>query len=193
MDDEKICKDTLRYNLWVTWLIFYKERFFKIFFMFYLFLRDRDREQRQSMSRGGAEREGDTERKAGSRPWAISAEPDTGLELMDCEIMTWADVGCLTNWATKVPLQFMINDKYHCVSLDILHTLQWPCEFLALHSMLAHSLRTMGLNSVMKHSIMTLWKNVWDRRVCVHEGVCSYIYVYVFGCHVIIGAILTTL
>ena len=40
------------------------------------------------MSRGGAEREGDTESEAGSRLRAISAEPDAGLELTDCEIMT---------------------------------------------------------------------------------------------------------
>ena len=40
------------------------------------------------MSRGGAEREGDTESEAGSRLWGVSTEPDTGLELMECEIMT---------------------------------------------------------------------------------------------------------
>ena len=40
------------------------------------------------MSRGGAEREGDTESKAGSRLRAVSAELNTGLELTDREIMT---------------------------------------------------------------------------------------------------------
>ena len=39
------------------------------------------------MSRGGAEREGDTESEAGSRLWAVSPEPDVGLEPMDHEIM----------------------------------------------------------------------------------------------------------
>ena len=33
------------------------------------------------MSRGGAEREGDTESEAGSRLGAVSTEPDAGLEL----------------------------------------------------------------------------------------------------------------
>ena len=47
----------------------------------------RERE-RQSASRGGAEREGDPESEAGSRLQAVSTEPDTGLELMDREIMT---------------------------------------------------------------------------------------------------------
>ena len=40
------------------------------------------------MSRGGAEREGDMESEAVSRLCAVSTEPDTGLELTNCEIMT---------------------------------------------------------------------------------------------------------
>ena len=40
------------------------------------------------MSRGGAAREGDTESKAGSRLLAVSTEPDVGLKLTECEIMT---------------------------------------------------------------------------------------------------------
>ena len=40
------------------------------------------------MSRGGAEREGDTVSEAGSRLLAVSTEPDVGLELMNSEIMT---------------------------------------------------------------------------------------------------------
>ena len=50
----------------------------------------RERE-RQSMSGGGAEREGDTESEAGSRYQhirAVSIEPNVGLELTDREIMT---------------------------------------------------------------------------------------------------------
>ena len=41
------------------------------------------------MNGGGAEREGDTELETGSRLRAISPEPDAGLELTDCEIVTW--------------------------------------------------------------------------------------------------------
>ena len=41
------------------------------------------------MIRGGAEREGDTESETVSRLRAISPEPDAGLELTDCEIVTW--------------------------------------------------------------------------------------------------------
>ena len=37
------------------------------------------------MSRGRAEREGDTEAEAGSRLRAVSTEPNVGLELMNQE------------------------------------------------------------------------------------------------------------
>ena len=45
-----------------------------------IFEREKDRPQ--------AEREGDTESEAGSRPRAVSTEPDAGLELTNSEIMT---------------------------------------------------------------------------------------------------------
>ena len=56
------------------------------------------------MNRGGTEKEGDTESEAGSRLGAVSPEPDAGLELTDREIVTWAKVGRLTDWATQAPL-----------------------------------------------------------------------------------------
>ena len=40
------------------------------------------------MSRGGANRKGDTESEAGSRLGAVSTEPDVGLGLTKREIMT---------------------------------------------------------------------------------------------------------
>ena len=55
------------------------------------------------MNRGGAEREEDTESETGSRLWAVSTEPDTGLELTDRKIMTSAEVGRPTDWATQAP------------------------------------------------------------------------------------------
>ena len=58
------------------------------------------------MSGGGVEREGDTESEGVSMLWAVSTEPDVGLELTDREIVTWAEVGRLTNWASQVPLPF---------------------------------------------------------------------------------------
>ena len=55
------------------------------------------------MGAGVSEREGDAESEVGSRLWTDSTEPDVGLELMDCEILTWAEVGGLTEWATQAP------------------------------------------------------------------------------------------
>ena len=40
------------------------------------------------MSQGGSEREGDPESEVASRLRALSTEPDEGLKLMTCEIMT---------------------------------------------------------------------------------------------------------
>ena len=54
---------------------------------------------------GRSEREGGTESEAGSRLRAVSTEPDTGLELVNHKIMTWAEVGHLTDWATQAPLK----------------------------------------------------------------------------------------
>ena len=71
------------------------------FFLTFIYFWDRER---QSMNGGGSEREGDTESETGSRLWAVSTEPNAGLELTDCKTMTWAEVGCLTDWATQVPL-----------------------------------------------------------------------------------------
>ena len=44
--------------------------------------------RRESTSRGDAKREGDRGSEAGSRLCADSREPDTGLELMNGEIMS---------------------------------------------------------------------------------------------------------
>ena len=60
------------------------------------------------MSGGGAEREAVTECEAGSRLQAISTEPDAGLELTNREIMTWAEVGRLTDGATQAPHYWLI-------------------------------------------------------------------------------------
>ena len=49
------------------------------------------------------EREGETESEEGSGLWAVSTEPYAGLKLTSCEIVTWAEVGRLTPWATQAP------------------------------------------------------------------------------------------
>ena len=67
--------------------------------------------QRQKMSGFGSEREGDTESEVGSRLQTVSIEPHVGLEPTNCEIMTWAKVGRLTDWATQTPLQILFKSK----------------------------------------------------------------------------------
>ena len=63
--------------------------------------------ERQSVGRRGAKREGDTESKAGSRLWAVSTEPDVGLELTNWETMTLAKAGHLTDWTTQASLDLL--------------------------------------------------------------------------------------
>ena len=64
---------------------------------------DREREK-HSVSGGGAERE---KYRIWSRLQAalsVSTEPDAGLKLTNCEIMPWAEVRYLTDWAIQEPL-----------------------------------------------------------------------------------------
>ena len=63
--------------------------------------------ERKTQSAGGrgADREGDTS-EIGSQLWAVSTEPDAGFQLTNRKIMTWAEVGPLTKWATQAPLEF---------------------------------------------------------------------------------------
>ena len=50
------------------------------------------------------ERERETEFEAGSRLQAVSPETDMGLKPTNREIMFWAEVRGLTDWATQAPL-----------------------------------------------------------------------------------------
>ena len=61
------------------------------------------------MSKGGAEREGDTESLAGSQLWAVSTEPNVRLKPQNHEIMTRDKVGCLADEPPGPP---------HCVSFN---------------------------------------------------------------------------
>ena len=69
-----------------------------------------ERETRPGVSGEGAEREGDTESEADSKLWAVSTDLDKGLEPMNYEIMTWAEVGHSTDWATQMPHYLFFNN-----------------------------------------------------------------------------------
>ena len=77
------------------------------------------------MNGGGAEREGDTESETGSRLWAISPESDSGLELPDREIVTWAEIGRATNWATQVPPNSVFLYLWFGTSLSVWFSSKW--------------------------------------------------------------------
>ena len=66
--------------------------------------------ERDKVSVGAGQREGDTESEAGSRLWAVSTEPNVGLELTNCEILTWAEARHLSNGTTQVTPQFYISN-----------------------------------------------------------------------------------
>ena len=53
-----------------------------------MFILERETERVSMSGEGQRERERETKSEAGSRLWAVSTEPDVGLELMDCEIVT---------------------------------------------------------------------------------------------------------
>ena len=81
----------------------FKKKFF--FFLTFIYFWDRD-----GAWTGEGQGEGDTESETGSRLWAVSTEPDAGLELTNREIVTWAEVGRLTDWATQAaPIFTVLN------------------------------------------------------------------------------------
>ena len=99
----------------VFWKYYYWIRHLFNFLMF-IFERERQR-QRQRMSRGGAEKEGDTDSKTCSRLWAVSTEPDEGLKLMNGEIMTWAEGRHLTD-CRQLGLCYLLPSR-SCFSLPV--------------------------------------------------------------------------
>ena len=81
-------------------------------------LRERERERaRERASKHEWRR--DTQSEEGSRLRAISTEPDTGLKLMNREIMTWADVGHSSDWATQAPLNVLFNSILRIAFIEL--------------------------------------------------------------------------
>ena len=63
------------------------------FFLMFIYFWEREWErERESMSRGRAERDWDTESKAGFRFWAVSTEPNVGLEPMRRVVRSWPEL-----------------------------------------------------------------------------------------------------
>ena len=88
----------------MAYLVIYIFFFFLFFVLVFIFENEKESAPLSKQGRGRKrEREVDTESKADSRLWAVSTEPHVGLELTDGKIMTCAEVGCLTAWATQAP------------------------------------------------------------------------------------------
>ena len=87
-------------TFWFMFLLSVSFLFLKIFLTFIHFW-EIETERKQ-----GWGREGDTGSEAGSRLGAVSTQPDAGLEFTNHEIVTWAEVRRLTDWATQAPPLF---------------------------------------------------------------------------------------
>ena len=72
------------------------------FFFNVLFIFERERAGAWA-GEGERERERETQNPKRTPDSSIGTEPDAGPEPMNCEIMTWAKVWYLTDWATQVP------------------------------------------------------------------------------------------
>ena len=70
-------------------------------------------------SREGEEREEIKNPKQTSRLWVVSTEPDAWLDPTSCEIVTWGEVGHLTDWATQAPQVNHNIFKYMLFSFSI--------------------------------------------------------------------------
>ena len=69
----------------------------------FIFERQTERQTEHERGRGRERGKQNPKQAPGSRLWAVSKEPDAGLELTDHKIMTEAKVGLLTDWATQIP------------------------------------------------------------------------------------------
>ena len=76
--------------------------------------RGRETECKQGRS---TERDGDTESEADSGLWAVSTQPNAGLELTSHEIMSWAKVGHSTDRATQAPLVLLSLSHFPSIVL----------------------------------------------------------------------------
>ena len=104
----------------------FRDLYYLLSFMFFNVYFWKREKKRQRVSRGGAEREGDTESQAGSRLWAIITESNAGLKITNREIMTWAKVRRPTDWATQAPLYILLYRISQPLGAEAWLTLSFP-------------------------------------------------------------------
>ena len=126
-------------------------------------MRQRETEHERGRVR---EREGDTESETGSRLWAVSTEPDAGLELTNREIMTWAEVGCSTDWATQAPPKFIFYTLNHTVSFS-----DYLVFFLVIDKWFLGSSYNIIVTMIMLHLltwfIRIMFRGAWVARLSI--------------------------
>ena len=125
--------------------------------------------ERESASRGGAEKEGDTESKAGSRLWAFSTEPDAELELTSHEIMTWAKVRRSADWATQAPPGRFLKNVQLLKSPSCFPSHICPCFTKSDRKKLC-SLTKLGFQSTGINNVAPQWGNVDHIMLASDEG-----------------------
>ena len=107
----QLCNTAWSPELWCLQLWFSLKKFFLMFIYFWQTERDR------AWVEEGRER---GRHRIWSRLRAVSTEPDAGLEPPNCEFMTRAEVGRLTDCATHVPLKMELLQPplifYHLTS-----------------------------------------------------------------------------
>ena len=115
--------------------LFFFFNFFKCLFIF----------KRERVWAGEGQREGATESEVGFRLSAVSTEPDVGFKPTNCEIMTWIEVRCSTDWATQAPLKKAFFKKA-CITLltqpdltDIYRSLYLNNRRILSHSFQVHN------------------------------------------------------
>ena len=131
----------------------------------YFWERERESEQRRNRER---ERETQYLKQApGSELWAISIDLNAGLELTNGEIMTCAEVGCLTDCATRVALA--LEFEQHRGNIDGKISSTWlDCTPLGGYRYKCMELLLLKMPDVKSRVILVsqVWLNIrlWTKR-----------------------------
>ena len=99
--------------------------FIIIIFLMFIFKRERETEHEQ----GRGKERGRHRIQSSSRLWVVSIEPDMGFEPTNREIMTWAEVGHSTDWATQVPHRVLLEVPHRPDSYSMSFHICFPNEF----------------------------------------------------------------
>ena len=95
----QLCNTAWSLELWCLQLWFSFSFFIKKFLNVLLFIFERKTDRHRAWAGERQRERGRHRTQSGLRLCAVSTELNAGLELTNGEIMTWAEVGCLIDWA----------------------------------------------------------------------------------------------